>query len=152
MEYVINIVGFRDYSHINWETKVGKNSWIFFFFFLRFLLLLLPCTKDRHVVKPQTVGADVNQKLFKGYATTVAVREGHVEILTILLKAGASQPACEEALLEASCHGQATLTELLMGSDMIRPHVAVHALVTACCQGFADVVDTLLKVNHHICH
>jgi hypothetical protein len=75
------------------------------------------------------------------------VREGHLEILEILLKAGASQPACEEALLEASCHGCARLAELLMGSDMIRPHVAVHALVTACCRGFVDVVDTLIKVN-----
>lgn len=89
----------------------------------------------------------MNQKLFRGYATTIAVREGHLEILDILLKTGASQPACEEALLEASCHGQATLAELLMGSDLIRPHVVVHALVTACCRGFVDVVDTLIKVN-----
>ncbi|XP_039041630.1 ankyrin repeat domain-containing protein 17-like isoform X2 [Hibiscus syriacus] len=93
----------------------------------------------------KSVGADVNQKLFKGFATTVAVREGHLEILKILLKAGASQPACEEALLEASCHGQARLAELLMGSDLIRPHVAIHALVTACCRGFVEVVDTLMK-------
>ncbi|KAK9108285.1 hypothetical protein Syun_024296 [Stephania yunnanensis] len=34
-----------------------------------------------------------------------------------------------------------------MGSDMIRPHVAVHALVTACCRGFLDVMDTLLKAT-----
>ncbi|GMI82945.1 hypothetical protein like AT5G14230 [Hibiscus trionum] len=97
------------------------------------------------VKKLLSVGADVNQKLFKGFATTVAVREGHLEILKILLKAGASQPACEEALLEASCHGQARLAELLMGSDLIRPHVAIHALVTACCRGFVEVVDTLMK-------
>lgn len=90
----------------------------------------------------------MNQKLFRGFATTIAVREGHLEILEILLKAGASQPACEEALLEASCHGQSRLAELLMGSDLIRPHVAVHALVTACCRGFVDVVDTLMKVSH----
>ena len=89
----------------------------------------------------------MNQKLFKGFATTVAVREGHLEILEILLKAGASQPACEEALLEASCHGQARLAELLMGSDLIRPHVGVHALVTACCRGFVEVVETLMKVK-----
>lgn len=75
------------------------------------------------------------------------MREGHLEILQILLKAGASQPACEEALLEVSCHGRARLAELLMGSDMIRPHIAVRALVTACCRGFVDVVDTLMKVN-----
>ncbi|XP_022990975.1 ankyrin-1 [Cucurbita maxima] len=91
------------------------------------------------------VGADVNQKLFRGFATTAAVREGHLEILEILLKAGASQPACEEALLESSCHGHARSAELLMGSDLVRPHIAVHALVTACCRGFVDVVDTLLK-------
>ena len=92
----------------------------------------------------------MNQKLFRGFATTAAVREGHLEILEILVKAGASQPACEEALLEASCHGRARLVELLMGSDLIRPHMAVHALVTACCRGFVDVVDTLMKVKHHI--
>lgn len=92
----------------------------------------------------------MNQKLFRGFATTAAVREGRLEILEILLKAGASQPACEEALLEASCHGRARLAELLMGSDLIRPHIAVHALVTACCSGFVDVVDTLLKVKHRI--
>ncbi|OVA15407.1 Ankyrin repeat [Macleaya cordata] len=97
------------------------------------------------VRKLLSVGADVNQKLFRGFATTAAVREGHLEILEILLKAGASQLACEEALLEASYHGRARLTELLMGSDMIRPHVAVHALVTACCRGFVEVVDKLMK-------
>ncbi|KAK7311368.1 hypothetical protein RJT34_09473 [Clitoria ternatea] len=91
------------------------------------------------------VGADVNQKLFRGFATTAAVREGHYNILEILLKAGASQPACEEALLEASCHGQAGCVELLLSSDLIRPHVAVHALVTASCRGFVDVVETLIK-------
>ncbi|XP_077209978.1 ankyrin [Tasmannia lanceolata] len=97
------------------------------------------------VRKLLSVGADVNQKLFRGFATTAAVREGHGEILEILLKAGASQPACEEALLEASCHGRARLAELLMGSDLIRHHVAVHALVTASCRGFVDVVDALMK-------
>lgn len=89
----------------------------------------------------------MNQNLFKGCATTAAVREGHLEILEILLKAGASQSACEEALLEGSCHGRARLVELLMGSDLIRPHVAVHALVTASFRGFTDVVDTLIKVH-----
>ncbi|CAN7141120.1 unnamed protein product [Brassica rapa subsp. narinosa] len=91
------------------------------------------------------IGADVNQKLVRGFATTVAVREGHFEVLEILLKAGASQPACEEALLGASCHGRAKFAELIMGTDLIRPHVAVHALATACCRGFVDVVGTLLK-------
>lgn len=35
-----------------------------------------------------------------------------------------------------------------MGASMIRPHVAVHALVTASCRGFVDVVETLIKVIH----
>lgn len=95
----------------------------------------------------QSVGADVNQKLFRGYATTAAVREGHLEILQTLINAGASQPACEEALQEASYCGRARFAELLMGSEMIRPHAAVHALVTACCRDFVDVVDTLIKVS-----
>lgn len=94
------------------------------------------------------MGADVNQKLFRGFATTAAVREGQFEILEILLKVGASQPACEEALLEASCHGQARSVELLMETELIRPHIAVHAFVTACSRGFNDVVSTLMKVSH----
>lgn len=88
----------------------------------------------------------MNQKLFRGYATTAAVREGRADVLTLLLKAGAAQPACEEALLEACFHGRAKLAELLMGSDLIRPHIAVHALVCASSRGFVDVVDTLIKV------
>ncbi|KAJ8439162.1 hypothetical protein Cgig2_027088 [Carnegiea gigantea] len=90
-------------------------------------------------------GADVNKRLFRGYATTAAVREGYLEILEVLLKAGVSQPACEEALLEASYGGRARHAELLMGSNMISPQVAVHALVTACCRGFLDVVSVLIK-------
>lgn len=88
----------------------------------------------------------MNLQLFRGFATSAAAREGHYEILEILLKAGASQSACEEALLEASSHGHSQLVELLMGSDLIRPHAAIHALVTACCRGFVEVVDTLMKV------
>ncbi|KAI3823973.1 hypothetical protein L1987_05419 [Smallanthus sonchifolius] len=91
-------------------------------------------------------GADVNQKLFRGFSLTAAVREGHLEIFEILLKAGASQQSCEEALLEASCHGRAGIfIEMLMASDLIRANVDVHALVTACCRGFVHVVDVLLK-------
>ncbi|KAK2993182.1 hypothetical protein RJ640_030806 [Escallonia rubra] len=97
------------------------------------------------VKKLLSVGANVNQKLFRGYATTAAVREGHVGILEILLIGGAGQSACEEALLEASYMGQATSAKLLMGSEMIRQHVAVHALVTASSRGSVDVVDTLIK-------
>lgn len=78
------------------------------------------------------------------------MREGNLEILEILLKAGASQPACEEALLEASCHGHSKLVELLMASDLIRPHIAVQALVTACCRGFVDVISSLVQVKKKI--
>ncbi|KAL7140621.1 hypothetical protein ABFS83_08G001100 [Erythranthe nasuta] len=97
------------------------------------------------VTKLLSAGADVNVRLFRGFATAAGAREGHREILEILLKSGASQPACEEALLEASSHGNFQIVELLMGSDLIRPHIAVNALVTACCRGFVDVVDTLMK-------
>ncbi|XP_072958516.1 uncharacterized protein [Typha angustifolia] len=90
-------------------------------------------------------GADVNQNVFFGYATTAAVREGRAEVVELLVKAGASQPACEEALVEAAIHGRARLAHLLMGSDLVRPHVAVHALVTASARGFVDVVDALIK-------
>ncbi|KAI3452611.1 hypothetical protein Pfo_009275 [Paulownia fortunei] len=97
------------------------------------------------VRKLLNVGANVNQKLFRGYATTAAVREGHIEVLEMLLNGGAAQAACEEALLEACYLGRARPAELLMGSDMIRPHVAVHALVTASSRGFVDFVETLIK-------
>lgn len=89
----------------------------------------------------------MNLKLFRGYATTAAAREGHLEILEVLIKAGACQEACEEALLEASYLGESKSAELLMSSDLIRPQVAVHALVSACCRGFVNVVDTLIKVK-----
>ncbi|KAL6505441.1 hypothetical protein OROHE_022820 [Orobanche hederae] len=89
-------------------------------------------------------GANVNQKLFRGYATTAAVREGHIEVLELLLSSGAAQAACEEALLEACYLGRARPADLLMGSGMIRPHVAVHALVTASSRGFVDFVETLI--------
>nr|TKW05126.1 hypothetical protein SEVIR_7G155700v2 [Setaria viridis] len=32
-----------------------------------------------------------------------------------------------------------------MGSDLVRPRVAIHALVSAAARGFVDVVDTLIK-------
>ncbi|OIV90116.1 hypothetical protein TanjilG_01570 [Lupinus angustifolius] len=109
------------------------------------LFLAVHAGNAKLVRKLLNVGADVNQKLFRGFATTAAVREGHLDILQILLKAGASQAACEEALSEASCHGHAELAELLMSSELIRPHITVHALVTACCRGFIDVIQTLIK-------
>ncbi|KAJ9554507.1 hypothetical protein OSB04_018552 [Centaurea solstitialis] len=92
-------------------------------------------------------GANVNKKLFRGYATTAAARGCHIEILDLLLEGGASQLACEEALMESSHLGLAGPAKALMASDLIRPNVAVHALVNASCRGFVDVVETLLKVG-----
>ncbi|KAI3426781.1 ANK_REP_REGION domain-containing protein [Psidium guajava] len=97
------------------------------------------------VRKLLSMGADVNQKLFRGYAITAAVREGHIKIAEVLMTAGASRDACEEALVEASYVGEPRISEMLMGSQMIRPHVAVRALVLACCRGFVEVVDALIK-------
>ncbi|KAF7813623.1 ankyrin-3 isoform X1 [Senna tora] len=91
------------------------------------------------------VGAKVNLRVFRGYATTAAVREGHEEVLAVLVNSGASQLACEEALMESSYLGHASISELLMLSNMIRPHVAAHALVSACCRGFVEVVHVLIK-------
>lgn len=94
----------------------------------------------------QAAGAYVNQELFRGYATTAATREGHCDLLGLLLKAGSSQLACEDALLEASLCGQAKAAELLICSEMTRPDAAAHALVSATCRGFVDVVRVLIKV------
>ncbi|KAK7280886.1 hypothetical protein RIF29_08440 [Crotalaria pallida] len=91
------------------------------------------------------VGANVNMRLFRGYATTAAVREGHLKVLEVLINGGASQLACEEALMEASYFGMARFAELLMLTNMIRKKVSVHALVSACCRGFIEVVDVLIK-------
>lgn len=99
----------------------------------------------------QSTGAYVNQKLFRGYATTAAAREGHCDLLGLLLKAGASQLACEDALLEASLCGQANAAELLICSDMTRPDSSAHALVSASCRGFVDVVTVLIKVWFFMC-
>lgn len=74
------------------------------------------------------------------------MREGHTQVLEVLISCGASQQACEEALLEASYLGLARHAEILMASDMIRSPVAVHALVTASSRGFVDVVYALIKV------
>ncbi|KAL6650942.1 hypothetical protein ACP70R_009867 [Stipagrostis hirtigluma subsp. patula] len=90
-------------------------------------------------------GADVNGKVFRGYPTTAAAREGRAEVAELLVRAGASQPACEEAVVEAALQGQAALAAIFMGSDLVRPRVAVHALVSAAARGFVDVVDTLIK-------
>ncbi|KAK4741258.1 hypothetical protein SAY87_024846 [Trapa incisa] len=92
-----------------------------------------------------SAGADVNQELFRGFATTAAAREGHSAVLDMLLKAGASRSASEDAILEASLYGQAEATELLISSEMVGPHVAKRALVSACCRGFVGVVSALIK-------
>ncbi|KAM5568156.1 ankyrin-1 [Rosa sericea] len=102
------------------------------------------------VRKLLSYGANVNLKLFRGYATTAAVREGHAQILEVVINAGASQKACEEALLEASYLGRARLAEMLMASELIRPQAVVHALVSASCRGFVDVIDTLIKCGVNI--
>ncbi|KAK8987726.1 hypothetical protein V6N11_027469 [Hibiscus sabdariffa] len=57
------------------------------------------------VKKLLSLGANLNHKLFRGYATTAAVREGHMEIL----------------------------------------EAALRTLVAACCRGFVDFVDMLIK-------
>lgn len=90
-------------------------------------------------------GADVNQRLFRGYSTTAAAREGHYEVLSILLKSGASQLACEEALLEACLFNQVKAAELLMNWEMTRPEVATSALIHASSRGLVDIVELLIK-------
>jgi hypothetical protein len=99
------------------------------------------------VLRLQAKGADVNGKVFRGYPATAAAREGRAEVAELLVRAGASQPACEEAVVEAALQGQAALAAIFMGSDLVRPRVAVHALVSAAARGFVDVVDTLVKVQ-----
>ncbi|KAK8933841.1 hypothetical protein KSP39_PZI015849 [Platanthera zijinensis] len=92
-----------------------------------------------------SAGADVNQKQFRGYATTAAAREGRAEVVEILLKAGAAQPACEDTLAEACRHGQVRAVELILESELVRPRAAAHALVTAASRGFVDVVAALVR-------
>ncbi|GMH29219.1 hypothetical protein Nepgr_031062 [Nepenthes gracilis] len=75
----------------------------------------------------------------------IANGEGHLEILEIWLEAGASQPACEEARLEASSNGHAGFVELLLGPDFIRPQVSVHAFVIVHYRRFKEVVDMLWR-------
>lgn len=97
------------------------------------------------VRKLLVAGADVNQKLFRGYASTAAAREGHYEVLSILLKAGASQPACEESLMEACLSGQVKVAELLINWEMARPEISTSALIHASSRGLVDVVELLIK-------
>ncbi len=89
----------------------------------------------------------MNQKMFRGYATTAAAREGHDLVLNLLQRAGAQQPALEDALLEACLFGQGKSVELLISSDMTRPEVLAQALLYASSRGFVDIVAILIKVN-----
>ena len=79
--------------------------------------------------------------------TTAATREGHYEVLRLLLKAGASQPACEEALLEACLAGQVKMAELLISCEMARPEILTSALIHASSRGLIDIVEPLIKVG-----
>nr|GMC72215.1 ankyrin-3 isoform X1 [Ipomoea batatas] len=89
-----------------------------------------------------SIEADENQKLFRGYSTTIAVKENHLEILEMLFKAGDSQQACEGALLEVSCYGHARIAELLMGPDLLKYGVDVNAI--SCVVISMDTMDTNL--------
>lgn len=95
----------------------------------------------------QSAGADVNQELFRGFATTAAAREGHYILLHMLLKAGASRSACEDALLEACLCGQSKAAKLLIRSKMTGPNVEQQALLSVSCRGFVDVAKTLVEVK-----
>lgn len=97
------------------------------------------------VRKLLSAGADINQDFFRGYAITAAAREGHCDILGILLKAGVSQPACEDALLEASLCGEAEAVRLLIRSEIVQSDAAAHAVVTAASRGFLEVVAALVE-------
>ncbi|KAJ3706216.1 hypothetical protein LUZ61_009921 [Rhynchospora tenuis] len=90
-------------------------------------------------------GADVNRKLFKGYATTAAAREGHIDILGMLMEYGASQDACEDALIEATSLDQTEVVRLLISSEMVGPMALAHATVIASSRGFVDVITVLLE-------
>ncbi|KAK8945553.1 hypothetical protein KSP40_PGU010622 [Platanthera guangdongensis] len=63
----------------------------------------------------------------------------------MLLKAGVSQRACDDALLEASLCGEAEAVQLLIRSEMVQSDAAAHALVTAASRGFLDVVAALVE-------
>lgn len=88
----------------------------------------------------------MNRKLYKGYATTAAAREGHINILDMLLEYGASQDACEDALVEASSLGETEIVRRLISSGIVGPTALSHATVIASSRGFVDVIDALLKV------
>ncbi|XP_024541349.1 ankyrin repeat domain-containing protein 17-like isoform X1 [Selaginella moellendorffii] len=90
-------------------------------------------------------GADPNEKLFRGYASTAAAREGHHEIVNCLQRSGAGQLALEDALLEACLYHQVKSVHILISSEMIRPEVLVQALAYASNRGFVDVVEALIQ-------
>ncbi|TVU30159.1 hypothetical protein EJB05_21768, partial [Eragrostis curvula] len=90
-------------------------------------------------------GADVNQKLFLGYATTAAAREGNIDVLEMLLLAGATQEACEDALSEACLFNEVEAVRILISSEMLGTEAMAHALVTASSRGFDDIAVILLQ-------
>jgi hypothetical protein len=98
------------------------------------------------VLTLQMAGADVNQKLFLGYATTSAAREGNIDVLKMLLLAGATQEACEDALSEACLFGEVEAVRILVSSEMLGIEAMARALVTACWRGFDDISVILLQV------
>jgi hypothetical protein len=91
-------------------------------------------------------GWSLNQKLFLGYATTSAAREGNIDVLKMLLLAGATQEACEDALSEACLFGEVEAVRILVSSEMLGIEAMARALVTACSRGFDDISVILLQV------
>jgi hypothetical protein len=87
----------------------------------------------------------VNGKLYNGYATTAAAREGRVNILHMLLEYGTSQDACEDALVEASSLGETEIVQLI-SSAIVGPTALSHATVIASSRGFVDEIIAFLKV------
>jgi hypothetical protein len=96
------------------------------------------------VLTLQMAGADVNQKLFLGYATTAAAR--NIDVLKMLLLAGATQEACEDALSEACLFGEVEAVRILVSSEMLGTEAMTRALVTACSRGSDDISIILLQV------
>ena len=82
-------------------------------------------------------------------------------MLSILLKAGAYQAACEESLLEACLSGQVKMAKLLMSWEMTRLEISASALINASSRGLVGIVQLLIKVRtfknisifrDHICY
>ncbi|KAG0450039.1 hypothetical protein HPP92_027108 [Vanilla planifolia] len=93
----------------------------------------------------QGLGSGCEPEAVPRYAMTAAAREEE-EAVELLLRAGAGQEACEEAVVEASRHGLARIVELIVGS-ILSALAFRFMLATAASRGFVDVVDTLLKIE-----